>query len=475
MLDSTQTCPSCRSSKYTNPQLKLMINTCGHSLCENCVEVLFVRGSGLCVQCKTPVRKANFRYQLFEDPSVQKEVELRKKILNDFNKREEDFDSLEEYDLYLEKIEEIIYNLMNDVSVEETKRYIELYKKENKDIIKKNRLKPSASMQFYESELEREELLREQWAKEDEERRNMLLNGSSAINVTTDGKLDSPIDQRHPAGAPPASDHRLLTPATIKPPPPSMARVVPPPSGQFIAPATAVAHTRMAVDRAFVPLPPTAVGSGFLAPPSMMSSFGPMVGRNWAIEAHHQVILPGRSIQQQRTPDTVLIPSRTQPTRVSQRLDAAPAAAFVYEPYEPDLCGPPTPTAGHIRWPDLVQLYVDSIINRLKPTPVHELKRKGSPCSGTISVSLKSEPNSAAAPEVKPFDRSSQWKSEPMTVDDQKPTGLRTANDNLTTSEDSNLIQRVGSSHQLPDGACGIAPVVFLERCIQESRCGLFL
>ncbi|KAA0193097.1 CDK-activating kinase assembly factor MAT1 [Fasciolopsis buskii] len=142
MLDQSQSCPSCRANKYNNPQLKLMVNVCGHSLCENCVEVLFARGSGLCVQCKTPIRKANFRYQLFEDPLVQKEVELRKKILTDFNKREDDFDSLEEYDLYLEKIEEIVFNLMNDVDVDETKRYIEQYKKENKDIIKRNRLRP---------------------------------------------------------------------------------------------------------------------------------------------------------------------------------------------------------------------------------------------------------------------------------------------------------------------------------------------
>lgn len=56
----------------------------GNGRCENCVEVLFVRGSGLCVQCKAPVRKVNFRYQLFEDALVQKEVELRKKILSEY-------------------------------------------------------------------------------------------------------------------------------------------------------------------------------------------------------------------------------------------------------------------------------------------------------------------------------------------------------------------------------------------------------
>uniref|UniRef100_A0A0X3PL02 CDK-activating kinase assembly factor MAT1 n=1 Tax=Schistocephalus solidus TaxID=70667 RepID=A0A0X3PL02_SCHSO len=75
--------------------------------CESCVEVLFVRGSGLCFQCRTPIRKANFRYQLFEDPEVQKEIDIRKKILNEFNRREEDFETTAEYDKYLEKIEEI--------------------------------------------------------------------------------------------------------------------------------------------------------------------------------------------------------------------------------------------------------------------------------------------------------------------------------------------------------------------------------
>lgn len=43
--------------------------------------MLFVRGSGNCVQCDTPLRKSNFRVQLFEDPAIDKEVEIRKKVL----------------------------------------------------------------------------------------------------------------------------------------------------------------------------------------------------------------------------------------------------------------------------------------------------------------------------------------------------------------------------------------------------------
>ncbi|VEL28500.1 unnamed protein product [Protopolystoma xenopodis] len=181
-----------------------MVNTCGHPLCENCVEVLFVRGSGLCVQCKMPLRKANFRYQLFEDPLVQKEVELRKKILNDFNKREEDFDSLEEYDLYLEKIEQIIYNLVNDLEIEDTKRYVELYKRENKDLIKKNRAKLSYTAAFYATELEKEQLVKAELAREEaselnESRRTRLAKHEDALrSILPPSVLESTLTDNSP-------------------------------------------------------------------------------------------------------------------------------------------------------------------------------------------------------------------------------------------------------------------------------------
>lgn len=45
------------------------------------MELLFVRGAGNCHECDTPLRKSNFRVQLFEDPAVDKEVEIRKKVL----------------------------------------------------------------------------------------------------------------------------------------------------------------------------------------------------------------------------------------------------------------------------------------------------------------------------------------------------------------------------------------------------------
>lgn len=136
-----QGCPRCKTTKYRNPSLKLMVNVCGHTLCENCVDMLFVRGSGNCVQCDTPLRKSNFRLQLFEDPAVDKEVEIRKKVLKIYNKRNLDFSSLREYNDYLEQVEEIVYNLTNNVDVERTKQMMEQYQRENRDVIQRNKAK----------------------------------------------------------------------------------------------------------------------------------------------------------------------------------------------------------------------------------------------------------------------------------------------------------------------------------------------
>lgn len=148
-----QVCPRCRTTKYRNPSLKLMVNVCGHSLCESCVDLLFLKGSGSCPECRVPLKRSNFRVQLFEDPNVEKEVDIRKRVLRDFNKKEDDFATLDEYNDYLEEVEEIIYNLVNGIDTVETNRRIDQYKKENKDIILKNKMKIGRS------ELELEELL----------------------------------------------------------------------------------------------------------------------------------------------------------------------------------------------------------------------------------------------------------------------------------------------------------------------------
>ncbi|XP_073427215.1 CDK-activating kinase assembly factor MAT1 [Dendrobates tinctorius] len=157
-----QGCPRCKTTKYRNPSLKLMVNVCGHTLCESCVDLLFVRGSGTCQECNTPLRKSNFRVQLFEDPTIDKEVEIRKKILKIYNKREEDFPCLREYNDFLEEIEEIVFNLTNNVDLDNTKKKMEYYQKLNKDTIQRNKIKMTREQEELQEALEMERQENEQ-------------------------------------------------------------------------------------------------------------------------------------------------------------------------------------------------------------------------------------------------------------------------------------------------------------------------
>nr|CAG4643445.1 EOG090X0BPM [Ilyocryptus agilis] len=161
-MDDQITCPKCKTTKYRNPSLVLMVNVCGHALCEACIDLLFVKGSGACPECQTPLRRSNFRVQLFEDPSVDKEVEIRRRILKEYNKRQEDFASLREYNDYLEEVETIIFNLVFDVDTVETNKMIDNYKRENRDLIQRNRNRCT------QEERELEELLDMERAQEKE-------------------------------------------------------------------------------------------------------------------------------------------------------------------------------------------------------------------------------------------------------------------------------------------------------------------
>uniref|UniRef100_A0A182RHC3 CDK-activating kinase assembly factor MAT1 n=1 Tax=Anopheles funestus TaxID=62324 RepID=A0A182RHC3_ANOFN len=164
-----QVCPRCKTTKYRNPSLKLMVNVCGHTLCESCVELLFLKGSGSCPECNVALRRSNFRVQLFEDSNVDKEVQIRKRILKDFNKKEDDFTSLDEYNDYLETIEELVFNLCNNIDIINTNKRIEQYKRDNRDVIMKNKSKLSKD------ELELEQIVEYEKEQFDQRRKELAM------------------------------------------------------------------------------------------------------------------------------------------------------------------------------------------------------------------------------------------------------------------------------------------------------------
>ncbi|KAI8020187.1 CDK-activating kinase assembly factor MAT1 [Camellia lanceoleosa] len=67
--------------------------------------------------------------------SFAKEMAIRKRIASIFNKREEDFPSLTEYNDYLEEVEDMIFNLVEGIDVPAIEEKIAEYEKENAEQI----------------------------------------------------------------------------------------------------------------------------------------------------------------------------------------------------------------------------------------------------------------------------------------------------------------------------------------------------
>ena len=42
-----------------------------------------MRGSGTCPECNISLRRTNFRLQFFEDATIEKEIEIRKRVLKE--------------------------------------------------------------------------------------------------------------------------------------------------------------------------------------------------------------------------------------------------------------------------------------------------------------------------------------------------------------------------------------------------------
>lgn len=95
-----------------------------------------------------------------------------------FNRREEEFESLRAFKDYEEEVEEICFNLANNINVEEMMGKVQSYKESHQDLIKENaeleRLGRQHEQERQEAEKERTRLRREAALREEEEAREEL-------------------------------------------------------------------------------------------------------------------------------------------------------------------------------------------------------------------------------------------------------------------------------------------------------------
>ena len=174
MIDLDEQCPVCKSSRYFNPELRFIISTeCYHKMCTGCADRLLKSGPAPCPTqgCKVTIRRHRFREPTFSDLKLEKEVDIRREMAKTFNRREEDFETLRDYNDYLAEVEDMTFNLVNGIDIEETNEKINRYRAEHLRAIEQNRemeeegakaFKQAQKMQEEDIRLKRQAALAEQ-------------------------------------------------------------------------------------------------------------------------------------------------------------------------------------------------------------------------------------------------------------------------------------------------------------------------
>ncbi|KAI9712713.1 MAG: TFIIH/NER complex subunit [Bogoriella megaspora] len=187
-------CPVCKTSRYLNPNMRFLVNPeCYHKMCESCVDRIFSQGPAQCpvAGCRRTLRKNRFRKQTFGDIQVEREVDIRRRVADVFNKREDDFDTLMDYNNYLNDVEDLTFNLIHKIDLEQTEKKLEAYKSENEQSISQNKALASQELQSAEARklmeqeqarLRRQAVMREEdeLKKEREEGRLEVINKLAA-------------------------------------------------------------------------------------------------------------------------------------------------------------------------------------------------------------------------------------------------------------------------------------------------------
>jgi len=171
-----------------------MINECGHSICKNCVENLFVRNTGPCPTCGKTLKKNTFWEQIFDDPLVEKENHIRKKLKKVYNLQEDDFDNPRQFNDYLENFEVLVANLTNGIDVEESEQEVDKFKKNNTERIERNRRRLNPDQLWIQRHIEDEERTRRRINQgQSEEVVEKKIDGQSIIDELKESNLPAEV------------------------------------------------------------------------------------------------------------------------------------------------------------------------------------------------------------------------------------------------------------------------------------------
>ncbi|KAI0810339.1 CDK-activating kinase assembly factor MAT1-domain-containing protein [Xylaria sp. FL0064] len=109
-------CPVCKRVRYLNTDMEFLINPeCYHPMCSNCVTNIFKSGPAQCpyATCTKTLRQRGFRSAFFGDLAVEREVDIRRRVAAVYNMAEDDFETLRDYNNYLQDVEDLTFDLIS--------------------------------------------------------------------------------------------------------------------------------------------------------------------------------------------------------------------------------------------------------------------------------------------------------------------------------------------------------------------------
>jgi CDK-activating kinase assembly factor MAT1 len=92
-------------------------------MCSTCVDRIFTSGPASCpvVGCGKTLRKRGFHKAFFADLKIERECDIRRRVGEVFNRREDEFEDLRGWNDYLEIVEGLIFDLVEGTTKEKAK------------------------------------------------------------------------------------------------------------------------------------------------------------------------------------------------------------------------------------------------------------------------------------------------------------------------------------------------------------------
>lgn len=137
----------CGQCKAAAKDVQILTAKCGHQrICAECLPHYIQvesRGSGLvdCPTCRQKLEEEDFSAKTPEDLDMERKIQVRRQVKQVYNKFESEFADARGYNDYLEKVEDLIWNLTYNNDVLRTKEEMDAYTQENREAIARNRRK----------------------------------------------------------------------------------------------------------------------------------------------------------------------------------------------------------------------------------------------------------------------------------------------------------------------------------------------